>query len=73
VGLGAVLLLASFRMRADALCVALAGVGIGAALHAVSHIVSRDLGGKPDSDIPVIVGIALVTLAAAALRWGYRA
>src|SRR5262245_39113176 len=41
VGLGAVLLLA------DARAVALLGVGAGAALHALSHLVGRDLGGRP--------------------------
>jgi hypothetical protein len=69
VGLGAVLLLASVGLGADALTVALAGVGVGAALHAVSHIIGRELGGKPETDIPVIVAIAVLTLAAAALRW----
>src|SRR5687767_56953 len=45
VGLGAVLLLASLPTRSDGLALALLGVGIGAMLHAVSHIIGRDLGG----------------------------
>jgi hypothetical protein len=69
VGLGAVLLLVSWPVRADRLATALLGVGIGAALHALSHVIGRDLGGKPESDIPLLVGIAAVTLVAAALRW----
>ncbi len=69
VGLGAVLLLAAIGSGADALTVALAGVGVGAALHAVSHIIGRELGGKPETDIPVIVAIAVLTLAAAIVRW----
>jgi hypothetical protein len=48
------------------------GVGVGAALHSVSHVIGRDLGGKPDTDIPLLVGIAVVTLAAAVLRWSLR-
>jgi hypothetical protein len=72
IGLGAVLLLASSRIRADGLTVGLVGVGVGAALHSVSHVIGRDLGGKPDTDIPLLVGIAVVTLAAAVLRWSLR-
>jgi uncharacterized membrane protein len=68
VGLGAVLLLAAWRPRADGLTMALLGVGIGAALHAVSHVVGRDLGGNPTADIPLLVAIAVLTLLAAGLR-----
>jgi hypothetical protein len=66
VGLGAVLLLAGWRARADGLALALLGVGVGAALHAVSHLVGRDLGGKPETDIPYLVGLAAVLLGSAA-------
>jgi hypothetical protein len=69
IGLGAVLLLASLSARSDSLTVALFGVGIGAALHAVSHIVGHDLGGTPERDIPAFSVIAIALLAAGGLRW----
>ena len=69
VGLGAVLLLAGVAVRADGLTVALVGVGVGATLHAVSHIVGRDLGGRPETDIPVFTVMAVLLLAAGAFRW----
>ena len=52
IGLGVVLLLAAVPVRADGLTVALVGVGVGAALHTLSHVVGRDLGGTPERDIP---------------------
>ena len=48
---------------------ALVGVGIGGALHAVSHVIGIDLGGTPVIDIPVFGGIAVILLAAGAMRW----
>ena len=69
VGLGMVLLLAGVPFRADGLTVALAGVGVGAALHAVSHIVGRDLGGAPEREIPGFAGIGVLLLAAGWFRW----
>ena len=69
IGLGAVLLLASLPVRADGLAVALLGVGVGAALHAVSHVVGRDLGGTPETDIPVFAVLAVLLLAAGGFRW----
>ena len=69
VGLGAVLLLAYWRPRADGLAVALLGVGAGAALHALSHIVGRDLGGKPETDIPLLIVLAGASLAAGAVTF----
>lgn len=69
VGLGVVLLLAAVPRRADALSVALIGVGAGAALHFVSHIVGRDLGGAPERDIPTFAVLAVLLLAAGVLRW----
>jgi hypothetical protein len=69
VGLGAVLLLASVPARADGLIVALGGVGIGAALHTVSHIVGRNLGGNPETDIPAFTAMTILLLAAGWLRW----
>jgi hypothetical protein len=69
IGLGAVLLLAALVGAADSLAVALVGVGIGAALHAVSHIVGHDLGGVPERDIPTFVALAIALLVAGGLRW----
>ena len=71
VGLGAVLLLAAVPARADGLAVALVGVGVGAALHAVSHVVGRDLGGTPATDIPSFAALAALLLAAGGFRWRY--
>ncbi|MEO6714821.1 MAG: hypothetical protein ABIM89_15535 [Mycobacteriales bacterium] len=62
IGLGSALLL-SLR-HAKALTVALAANAIGAALHAVSHVVDRDAGGK-SSDPVIFVVIALVLALAA--------
>jgi len=72
IGLGAVLLLAGLPARADGLTVALIGVGVGAALHAVSHAIGQDLGGTPAQDIPLFGAIAVVLLAAGAWRWTRR-
>lgn len=72
IGLGAVLLLAGMIPTLDALTVALVGVGIGGALHAVSHVIGIDLGGRPAIDIPVFGGLALVLLVAGAMRWRGR-
>jgi hypothetical protein len=69
VGLGAVLLLAGVPARADGLAVALVGVGVGAALHTVSHVVGRDLGGNPQTDIPTFAAMAVLLLAAGGFRW----
>ena len=69
IGLGAVLMLAGLLPALDALTVALVGVGIGGALHAVSHVIGIDLGGRPAIDIPVFGGLALVLLVAGARRW----
>ena len=69
IGLGTVLLLAAISARADGLTVALVGVGVGAAFHTVSHIVGHDLGGTPESDIPVFTAMSALLLAAGALRW----
>ena len=69
IGLGAVLLLAVLPGRVDGLAVALLGVGVGAALHTVSHIVGRDLGGTPATDIPFFAVLAALLLAAGLFRW----
>ena len=69
IGLGAVLLLAAIRARADALAVGLIGVGVGSAAHTVSHVVGRDLGGKPEVDIPLFAVVTVLLLAAGLVRW----
>ncbi|HEX9969943.1 MAG TPA: hypothetical protein VGB03_07370 [Acidimicrobiales bacterium] len=69
VGLGAVLLLAYLRRGGDVLGVALLGVGIGAAAHVVSHLVGRDLGGKPETDIPVFAITTAILLAGGFMRF----
>lgn len=61
-GLGAVLLLAAVLPRAG-LAVALLGVGIGSGAHVISHIVGRDLGGKPATDIPLFILVTVLLLA----------
>ena len=67
VGLGAVLVLAVISR--DVLVVALGGVGIGSAMHALAHVIDRGEGGR-DSD-PFVFGIlALILLAAAWYRRG---
>jgi hypothetical protein len=42
---------------------------VGAALHALSQVIGRDLGGNPQSVIPLFVIIAALTLVAGALSW----
>jgi hypothetical protein len=69
IGLGAVLLLAGVAVRADALAVALLGAGVGAAFHLLSHLIGRDLGGTPQTDIPTFALMALLLLAAGVVRW----
>jgi hypothetical protein len=68
-GLGAVLLLAGVPARPDALAVALVGVGVGAALHTVSHIIGFELGGRPQTDIPTFAAMAILLLIAGGFRW----
>ncbi len=72
IGLGVVLLLASLPVRADGLAVALLGVGVGAALHTVSHIVGHDLGGTPETDIPFSAVLSILLLVAGGFRWSYE-
>lgn len=61
IGLGAVLLLAG-RIR-DSLLVALGGVSVGATFHLLSHVVDRDIGGKPGSDIAFFAITAVLLIA----------
>lgn len=65
IGLGLTLLLA--LVRGDALFVALAGVGGGAAVHAAAHWIDRDLGGK-STDPWVMTVLAVLLVAGAVLR-----
>ena len=70
IGLGAVLVLAVAFEGAGALPVALVGAGIGSGAHVVSHIVGRDLGGTPETDIPFFAIVTALLLAAGlARRW----
>lgn len=71
-GLGAVLLLATLAPALDSLTVALLGTGLGAAAHAISHVIGRDLGGKPSSDIPMFVVLAALLIGAGAWHWRSR-
>jgi hypothetical protein len=64
-----VLLLAVREQRADALAVALLGVGIGSAAHVVSHVIGRDLGGSPETDIPAFTVVTAALLAAGVAQW----
>lgn len=68
IGLGAVLVLVAALH--DAHAGALLGVGTGAAFHAVAHVIDRDLGGSPATDIPTfaIVAVALLLAGMAQLR-----
>jgi hypothetical protein len=66
VGLGGVLLLA--LVWRDALAVTLLGVGVGTAFHAVGHVLDRDLGGSPATDIPTFAIVAVLLLVAGGLR-----
>ena len=65
-GIGATLAIALWR-RTDAIFAALAGSGIGAAFHVVTHIRDRDLGGS-DSNTVVLAILAVLLLAGAAWK-----
>ena len=66
VGIGATLAAAVWK-RHDAIFAALAGAGIGTAVHAGAHIADRDAGGK-DSDVFVFGILAALLLAGAVWR-----
>jgi hypothetical protein len=68
IGLGAALLIAALWPRLDGLTLALLGGGAGAAAHALSHVVGRDLGVKPASDIGTFTFVAVVLLTVGVLR-----
>ena len=69
IGLGSVLLLAVQFRGAGALAVALLGTGIGGGAHVASHVVGRDLGGRPEVDIPVFAVLAALLVAAGVFSW----
>ena len=68
IGLGAVLLLAAIWRGRDPLAPTLIGVAIGALAHVVSHVVGRDLGGNPETDIPFFAILALMLLVGGIVR-----
>ena len=68
VGLGVTLVLAAF-VTGDALLAALAGVGLGALAHVISHLVGLDAGGTPEIDVPSLSILAVLLLVAGAARW----
>ncbi|MEP6871154.1 MAG: hypothetical protein ABI939_04810 [Anaerolineaceae bacterium] len=65
-GIGATLAAALWR-RHDAIFAALAGAGIGTAVHAGAHIADRDAGGK-DSDVVFFGVLAALFIAGAIWR-----
>lgn len=65
IGLGAAVLLA-FVIR-DALLLGLSTLAVGSALHAISHIIDRDLGGRSTDPLALSL-LALVVIAVALLR-----
>jgi uncharacterized membrane protein len=69
IGLGAVLLLAVLVPEQDTVAVALLGAGAGSAVHVVSHIIGHDLGGTPETDIPVFIALTLLLVVPGLVRW----
>lgn len=67
IGLGAVLLLVLVS-SVDGLTAALLGVAIGSTAHVVSHVVGRDLGGRPTTDIPFFAIVTVLLFAAAVVQ-----
>jgi uncharacterized membrane protein len=65
IGIGASLLCA-LRWR-DAIAVALAGFVVATAVHAVSHFIDRDLGGRP-TDWIALTALTVIATAALAAR-----
>jgi hypothetical protein len=68
VGLGSILLLA--LAWTDGLLAALAGNAVGAVLHAIGHVIDRDLGGRAID--PYSLGLLAVILVLAALSRARR-
>ncbi|MDP9237838.1 MAG: hypothetical protein M3P30_10685 [Chloroflexota bacterium] len=44
------------------------GAAAGAGVHALSHVIDHDLGGK-DTDAPLLAAFALLLVAGALARW----
>jgi len=65
IGIGATLLLALWWR--DAIAVALGGFVVASAIHAVSHLIDRYIGGRP-TDWIVLTALALIATAALAAR-----
>lgn len=70
IGLGAVLVFALVTSW-DTIRVALAGVGVGAVMHVISHAVDNDLGGR-STDIPGLIVVAVVLVYGAAVHRAER-
>ena len=68
IGLGAVLLLA-VAAPGDGLAVTLLGVAVGQAAHTVSHVLGRNLGGNPSTDIPFFAFLTVLLAAAGVTQW----
>ena len=66
VGLGVALWLA--LVWGDALLVVLVAVATAATIHEISHIIDRDLGGHPVTDLPGLGLLALLLIVLAVLR-----
>jgi len=66
IGLGVTVLLA-LRIS-DALLVVLTGASVGAWFHVAAHVMDRHIGGRPSTDIPGLVALALLGSAAAVAR-----
>jgi len=68
-GIGFTLLYA--LLRRDALRVALWGASVGTALHALSHWIDRDLGGK-STDAPLLTALSAAVIIATAIYSSQR-
>lgn len=68
IGLATVLILAVVDRASDALTVGLLGMGVGTLAHTLSHIIGRNLGGNPRTDIPLLAILGGLALAAGVLR-----
>ncbi len=65
-GLGVTVLLA--LAWSDSLLVVLTGVSVASWLHVLSHVLDRNIGGRPATDIPGLVSVALLATVAALAR-----
>jgi hypothetical protein len=69
IGIGATLLFA--LLRRDALGVVLLGTSVGTGMHAISHIIDRDLGGRTSD--PILLSLfSLLVIFAAVLHYSQR-